>query len=111
MSLVFGQVFAMDENNYPQQIADQVDKLLIKEQAHILCIYFLIKHLNFLKVWFFVCIQFHYLRNVLMHQKESKVNAWHTRLRNGESESTQDLLCFHLPLYLEAQIYCQSHHR
>lgn len=90
-----------------QQTANQVDKL----QAHILCMYFLTKQLNFWKVWFFVYIQFHYLRNVLIHQKESKVNAWHARLRNGESESTQDLLCFHLPLRLEAQIYCRSHHR
>ena len=74
-------------------------------------LYFLTKQLNFWKVWFFVYIQFHHLRNVLIHQKESKVNAWHARLRNGESESTQGLLCFHLPLCLEAQIYCRSHHR
>lgn len=58
-------------NNYPKQTANQVDKL----QAHILCMYFLTKQLKFVKVWFFVYIQFHYLRNVLIHQKESEVNA------------------------------------
>ena len=105
--LYLGKFLLWMRNNYPKQTANQVDKL----QAHILCMYFLTKQLKFVKVWFFVYIQFHYLRNVLIHQKESEVNAWHARLRSGESESTRDLLCFHLPLCLEAQIYCRSHHQ
>lgn len=50
------------------------DKLSIKEQAHILSMYFLTKQLNFLKVWFFVSIQFHYLRDAPVCQKKTRLH-------------------------------------
>lgn len=105
--LYLGKFLLWMRNNYPKQTANQVDKL----QAHILCMYFLTKQLNFLKVWFFVYIQFHYLRNVLIHQKERSECLTCQAEECGESESTRTGCAFIFLFRLEAQIYCQSRHR